>query len=169
MATEVAPAELAALLDYAERPRTNDWSLRAALTRYAQPQPQRASDLIEVMRRAEFGLRSRLKDVERNGEAYWAAVTAAEDEDSRGGADGNEQTGATDETAVALLRLMVEIDRLGDVLAGWAVERSGDRPDAAIDGMIAAGARRLDELGIPHEERPRPTGVGERPPSRRRS
>ena len=51
MATEVSPPELAALLDYAERPRVDDWSLRAALTRYAQPQPQRASDLIEVMRR----------------------------------------------------------------------------------------------------------------------
>ena len=38
-------------LDVAERPRSTGWSLRAALVRYAQPQPQRASDLIELVRR----------------------------------------------------------------------------------------------------------------------
>lgn len=44
-------------LDFTERPRPPEgWSLRAALTRYAQGQPQRVADLLEVVRRIQFGL-----------------------------------------------------------------------------------------------------------------
>ena len=44
-------------LDFSERPRPPEgWSLRAALTRYAQGQPQRVADLLEVVRRIQFGL-----------------------------------------------------------------------------------------------------------------
>jgi hypothetical protein len=42
-------------LDYTERPRPPaGWSLRAALTRYAQGQPRRVADLLEVVRRIQF-------------------------------------------------------------------------------------------------------------------
>lgn len=44
------------LVDLAERPRASNWSMRAALTRYSQPQPQRASDVIELLRRIEAAL-----------------------------------------------------------------------------------------------------------------
>lgn len=159
MTAEIAPAELGLLLDYAERPRVGDWSLRAALTRYAQPQPQRASDLIEVMRRIELGLHPHLKEVQRNGEEYWEAV----------GGDGPRDDSPVDAPAVSLLRLMAEMDRLGDVLAGWAVSREGGRPDGAVDEMIANGRSVLDELGVAHEERVRPAGAGGRPSARRTS
>ena len=44
-------------LDFTERPRPPEgWSLRAALTRYAQGQPQRVANLLEVVRRIQFGL-----------------------------------------------------------------------------------------------------------------
>ena len=44
-------------LDFTERPRPPDgWSLRAALTRYAQGQPERVGNLLEVVRRIQFGL-----------------------------------------------------------------------------------------------------------------
>jgi len=44
-------------LDFTERPRPPEgWSLRAALTRYAQGQPRRVGDLLEVVRRIQFGL-----------------------------------------------------------------------------------------------------------------
>lgn len=149
MATEVEPPELAALLDYAERPRAAGWSLRAALTRYAQPQPQRASDLIESMRRAEFGLRAHLKDVERNGPAVWAALHDA------GGGD-------IDRHVVELLRVLQDLDRVGDVITAWAVDREGERPDREVAAAAAAASARLDDLGVPHEERPRPTGAARR-------
>jgi hypothetical protein len=146
---DVDPPELAALLDYAERPRTDDWSLRAALTRYAQGQPQRVGDLLELVRRIDFAVRPHLKAVERDGPTYWQAVQS-------GGRDGD--------LAVALLRAMAEIDRLGDVLATWASDpRSAPRPDAAVDAVIAEVSAGLERLGVPREERP-----GRPPPGRRR-
>ena len=149
MPAEVEPPELAALLDYAERPRASGWSLRAALTRYAQPQPQRASDLIESMRRTEFGLPAHLKDVERNGPVVWAAL------------QGGDAAGV-DEHVLGLLRVLQDLDRVGDVVADWAVERAGERPDGEVEAAAAAASARLDELGVAHEERPRPTGAARR-------
>jgi hypothetical protein len=144
MAVEVEPAELARLLDYSERPRVEDWSLRAALCRYAQPQPQRVSDVLTLVRRIEFALRDHLKLIERNGPEIWSAVGSPDavfDEDP---------------LALGLLRAMADLDALGDRLAAWAVDRRGASPDAALDEVVADVAQRLDRLGVPHEERVRP-------------
>ena len=148
MAVEIAPPELARLLDTAERPRAAGWSLRAALTRYAQPQPQRASDVIEPLRRIDFALRPHTKLLEKQGEAVWKAVT------------GESSDGEADPVVVGLLRALTELDRLGDVLAAWAVDRAGERPDGDVDVVVADVNARLDELGVPHEEGPRPRGRG---------
>jgi hypothetical protein len=126
---EVAP-ELARLLGFTERPRRGDWSLRAALTRYAQPEPQRVSDLLEHVRRVEFAIKPHVKALER----------------------GQEPAGAV----VGLLDVIADLDLLGDVLAAWAADPTGERPDAAVDAATADVARRLDELGIPREQRQRP-------------
>jgi hypothetical protein len=141
---EIEPPELARLLEFAERPRTHDWSLRAALTRYAQPQPQRVSDVLELARRVEFAVRPHLKAIDRDGETYWQEVQSGS---SSGDVD----------PVVGLLGAMVELDRLGDVLAEWAVDPSRERPDAAVDAVTAEVAGRLDALGVPREERQRPT------------
>ena len=146
MPADVEPPELAKLIDFAERPRADDWSFRAALTRYAQPQAQRVGDLLELVRRIEFAIRPHLKAIEHDGEAYWQSVRSTE-----GGSE-------VDALVVELLRVMVDVDRLGDVLADWAADPSRERPDAAVDVVTADVARRLEELGVPHEERPRPTG-----------
>lgn len=122
--------DLAALVDLSERPRIHDWSLRAALTRYAQPEPKRVGDLLELVRRIDFVLRPQLKAIERGG-----ARPA--------GFDG-------------LVAAAAEVDRLGDVLAAWAVDPSTERPDAAVDAVISDVTRRLDELGVPQEARQRP-------------
>ena len=142
MAADVQPPELAQLLDLAERPRTDNWSLRAALTRYAQPQPQRVGNLLEVVRWVEFGFRTHQKAVEKDGPATWAALDAAGDR--------------PDDLVLGMLRAMVELDRLGDVLAGWAADPSGERPDAEVDAVTADVHARLKELGVPKEERQRP-------------
>lgn len=72
-----------------------NWSLRAALTRYGQPQPQRASDLIEVLRRIEVALHGRsepgeellrlIEAVDAAGDelAAWANDTSRERPDAR--------------------------------------------------------------------------------------
>jgi len=143
---EIEPPELARLVDFAERPRSHDWSLRAALTRYAQPQPQRVGDLIDLVRRIEFAMRPHLKALGRDGTAFWAALQSAEGDDS------------VDPAVVGLLRAMVEVDQLGDVLAEWASDpASREPPDAAVDAVTAEVAGRLEQLGVPREERQRPT------------
>ena len=142
---EIEPPELAALLDTAERPRASNWSLRAALTRYAQPQPQRASDVVELLRRVEAALKPFAKVLEREGEAVWNAVAT-------GGGD-------VDPTLLGLLHAVGELDRLGDQLATWAVDHAGERPDGDVDAVVAEVGVRLERLGVRHEERPRPTGT----------
>jgi hypothetical protein len=144
MATEVEPAELAALLDAAERPRAQNWSLRAALTRYGQPQPQRASAVIELLRRIESALRPYAKAMERDGDAVWAALSPEGD------------AAGTDPFLLEVLRALAALDRLGDELAEWAVDRAGERPDALVDEVVGDVTRRLEALGVEREERPRP-------------
>jgi hypothetical protein len=136
---EITPPELAALVDYQERPRVDDWSLRSAITRYAQPQPVRASAVLELVRRIEFALKPHMKDVEREGPALWDAVQSSDRADQ----------------LVGLLRAMVELDHLGDDLAAWAVDRAGERPDAEVDEVAARVDHELKVLGVPREQRRR--------------
>lgn len=140
MPAEVAPPELARVLDFAERPRAHDWSLRAALCRYAQPQPVRVSTVLDLIRRIEFALAPHMKAVELDGPAHWRTI------EIEGAEDG------VDPLVAGLLRAMVELDRLGDVLAEWAVDRVGERPDDAVDAVTADVERRLADLGVPHED-----------------
>lgn len=150
MAAEVRPAELAGVLDVAERVRPSGWSLRAALVRYAQPQPQRASDLIELVRRIESALRSSAKVLERDGEAVWAAVTGAPSDE-------------VDGRLVALVQALVELDRVGEALSAWAVHASpATRPDGDVDRTVADVAARLSAMGVAREERRPPTGARSR-------
>jgi len=56
-AVGTVPTVAADDVDFTERPRPPEgWSLRAALTRYAQGQPERVGKLLEVVRRIQFGL-----------------------------------------------------------------------------------------------------------------
>ena len=49
---EIEPVELARVVDFAERSRVGDWSLRSALVRYAEGQPERVSQVLEQVRRS---------------------------------------------------------------------------------------------------------------------
>ena len=146
MATEIEPPELARLLDFAERPRVQDWSLRAALTRDAQSRPQRVGALLELVRRIEFAVRPHLKAIEREGATHWNALQSGDGDDS------------VDPFALGLLQAMVELDRVGDEVARWAADpRAIEYPDAAVDAAITDVARRLEALGVPREQRPGPS------------
>lgn len=149
MPVEVEPPELARLLDFAERGRVENWSLRAALVRYAQPEPERAARILELVRRTNTALRRHGRLFERDGPRVWAALR----ENAPPSPD-------VDAGVIGLLQETTELDRLGDLLAIWAVDRAGDRPVREVDEVTADVGRRLDLLGVPREER-------ERPPSRR--
>jgi len=137
---EITPPELARLVDFAERPRVDDWSLRAALVRYAQPQPQRVSDLLEIVRRIDWVLAKQSSVIERDGDALWAALES-----------GSEQP---DPFVVAVLQAAREVDQLGDTLAAWAVDVTAEPPDTDVDRVIGELAPRLEEIGVPREEPP---------------
>jgi hypothetical protein len=140
---EIAPAELAQLVDFAERSRLGDWSLRSALCRYAQPQPKRVSEVLEVVRRIDAALQLEAKRLVKEGPALWAAL-----ED--GGAS------EADAQLVGVLGAARELDRLGDTMADWAEARHGKHPEEEVDATTTDVASRLDELGVPREERMRP-------------
>ena len=115
---------------------------------YAQPQPQRVSDVLDLIRRIEFAFGAEQAAFAKDGATLWEAVQSA-------------KPGQPSDGLVGLLRATVELDQMGDALAAWAADTSIERPDATVDAVIADVARRLDDLGIPHEERqPPPRGRG---------
>jgi hypothetical protein len=140
---DIEPPELARLVDFAERPREQDWSLRAALVRYATPEPQRVEDVLILVRRVESALGKHTKVLTREGADVWRTLEAGEST-----------------PLVELLRVTKELDDLGDVLVTWAVEISRERPDAEVDRVITNVTQQLDALGVPSEERQPPTRRG---------
>jgi len=139
----VEPPELQRLVDFAERPRTSDWSLRSALVRYAQPQPERASTVLSLARRIEWALHQHSDLLRRHGDEIWAGVAG----------DGTPAAGPL-EHLIELLRAAERLDRLGDDLARWADDVAGPRPDAEIDDVTADVAHKIDALGVPPESAP---------------
>jgi hypothetical protein len=141
----VEPPELARLVDLSEQPRNQGWSLRAALTRYAQPEPLRASQILELVRRIDATLHPQRRVMEKEGPAIWAQVTSGE------------RTPLAD-----LLRAAMPLDRLADRLTEWVPDRAGERPDAEVDAAVAEVTATLDELGVPREQREPPPGMRRR-------
>jgi hypothetical protein len=146
MPAPLDPPALDALVDLAERPRTDGWSLRAALCRYAQPDPVRVSAFLTLVRRWEAAVHGHLADLRRNGPALHAA---AFDDGATDGLDG---------ALVDLLRVGADLDRAGDVAAAWAVDRQPPDPGAVLDEVTASVAADLDRLGVA-EEQPPPRGA----------
>ena len=81
--------------------------------------------------------------LQRDGDAVWAVLDG-------GGKPADERQAQV----VNLLRVAKELDRLGDVLAEWAVDITRDRPNDEVDDVIDEIGAQLDALGVPHEERP---------------
>jgi hypothetical protein len=139
---DIQPPELAQLLDFAERPRVDGWSLRAALTRYAQGQPRRVGDLLQVVRRIQYAAGLESATIERDGPALWAQLTSGTDDGA---------------PLLGLLRAARAVDETADLVATWAADiRNAPRPDAAVDDTIASVTASLDAHGIPVEEAPGP-------------
>lgn len=139
---ELEPPELARLVDFAERPRAGDWSLRSALVRYAQGQPVRVRQVLEQVRRIEFALRPHSKLLAREGPELWRSLEPG----------APPPPAAPSALVVGLLQAARELDRLGDRLAAWALDWRGARPDAEVDAVVSDVAQRLDALGVAREE-----------------
>ena len=109
------------LLDFAERVHDNGWSLRAALVRYAQLAPERASALFELIRRTDGALKPYA----------------------------NDPTGAVAK-ASELLAVARQLDTAGEVLARWA-ERRDTPPHAELDAIARQVFNDLAALGVERE------------------
>src|SRR5262249_60117491 len=95
------------------------------LGRYATPGPRRVNALVDVVRRLEFALGPHGKTIEQHGDAIWHALQDGEVSSAEVG------------DVVQLLDVARELDRLGDVLAVWAVDISAPRPNAEVDAVTA--------------------------------
>ncbi len=138
-----------ALLEYAERPRLGDWSLRSALVRYAQPEPRRASAVLELVRRTDGALKPFLRLVERTPSLVLLARRGAAPDDPL-----DEPLDDPARAAVAILSVAVDLDHLGDVLARWARDITGPRPDDEVDRVARRVFDALAELGVERESPP---------------
>lgn len=61
-----APDPERSLVNYAESPRRDDWTLRSALVRLAQPEPERVAVALELIRRCDGALHPLVRALERN-------------------------------------------------------------------------------------------------------
>jgi hypothetical protein len=121
--------DVEALLELADRPRVEGWTMASALTRYAQPRPELVGQVWEAMRRV-----------------LWALGPGAESAAAEGQGD----------VAAAVLEAATRLDALGDVLATWAVDRAGDLPDAEVATAVEEANEVLDAAEVPHEPREGP-------------
>jgi hypothetical protein len=162
------------LVAYAESPRQGDWSLRSALVRYAQPEPQRASAVLELVRRTDGALKPSLRLLERSEVPTDPELSAGRTRIDARAADlarvavtwpdeldrviaeyeSVEPLAAEERELVPLLAVAVELDALGDVLARWADDRSTARPDDAADAIARRAFGMLAALGVDRERRP---------------
>lgn len=148
-----AEATLERLHELPDRLRADGWSMAAALTRYAQPQPELVGHLWEELRRVLWSLQagSELLDtdgaelLERAGAEAARRTEPGPAEDRRG-------------RMVAVLRAALALDELGDLLVAWGVDRAGERPDAQVEAAVRQVGELLDAAGVPHEPRPGPPG-----------
>lgn len=192
-AAAASPDRDASLLNYAERSRAGDWSMRSALTRYAQPQPTGAARVLTLVRRLDAVLHQVLRQLEQHTVVCDRRLSAAELDrpprephpDTRG-ADlariartapdevaavlaGYEHAStrpldATERSCLPLLGVALELDALADTLAEWASRGPEHPPVHEVEAACAQVRRRLDELGVP-EEGPPPERRGRRDPS----
>ncbi len=137
------PRPEASLLNYAERPRAGDWSLRSALVRLAQPEPVRAAAVLELVRRCDGALHPFGRALER------ATVTCDRalllDALAAGGGDDAPPPPAEpypDTRMADLARLVRDTDT-----AGAADEIVTSYVDAT-DGDVAVGDEELEALPL---------------------
>jgi hypothetical protein len=145
------------LYEYVERLHPGGWSMRAALVRYGQPEPQRAAELLELTRRAESGYHEharrierepRLSDLARALDAFGHDYPALLDTYLHEGDPlDNDAT-----SIIPVLAVAASLDEVGAVVASWAGEAGDDRPDDEIDRVCTRAAAQLDALGVERQE-----------------
>ena len=123
------------LLNYAESPQADDWTLRSGLVRLAQPEPERVGDLLQVLRRLDAVLGQVTRDLQRNPACCDAALVAGGADDR----DGSVPSSSPDGPLLAA----IAVDLGG--FEGPAAEAIGDIRVADLGRAAAVG---LDEAAL---------------------
>lgn len=170
------------LLNYPEAPHTGDWTLRSALVRLAQPEPERVAALLQVSRRLDAAIHHVARALERHPVVCDRAVDPADPSapgtepvpdariadvarlvaaglDEREVAAGYGSVSPLDREerlALPLLAVAVELERLAIRLAEWAAAGPEHPPVEEVDRVTSWARARIDELGVPEETGPPP-------------
>ena len=173
------------LVNYAESPRVDDWTMRSALVRFAQSEPVRASSLLELVRRLDTVLHHVARPLERRtvrcdrdlGPSFTAepiapypdtrtadlarigrALPPEEFATVLGSYAAEVDLDLEEHGALPLLAMALEFDDLAGRLTRWASDSAAGPPIVEVDDTCAEVRSRMDELGVPTE--PRPSGRG---------
>ena len=153
--------------------------------RVAQPEPVRASAVLELIRRTDGALAAHRRRLEAEHVPTLPALDAehatpeaidglpkirdapvtdlgrvlAFVPDGHAVVDSylaSESLNAEAASVVPLLAAAAELDALADRLAAWAHTRTGPPPTAELDRISGSVFRRLAQLGVPREDERRP-------------
>lgn len=174
-----------ALANYSERARVGDWSMRAALTRFSLPQPVRASEVLQLVRRLDAALHPFGRALAGHAVACDRGLTPATVADPPiepyidtrtadlarlGQADpagfdamldayleaSNTTLDEAEQGALPLLRIAVHLDALAEALTAWANRGRHNPPIEEVDATCAVVRGLLDDAGVPQEQGPPP-------------
>ena len=179
------PAVDGSLANYAEAPRSDDWTLRSAMTRLAQPEPALVDTIAVLMRRLDAVLGPITKPLEKNAVVADRGLDAdaleqapvrpypdlriadlarlmAESDDEAGAVldayQADEPLGPEETAALPLLRVALDFDALAEALVAWALTAPSPAPAELITRTCASVQQQLDDLGVPVEQGPPPRG-----------
>lgn len=151
--------ETNSIINYAEAPRHQNWTMRSALVRLAQPHPLRSEAVLQLVRRLDAALKPFVRDLQKfpiessrsipGGVANVIDVRVVDLVDSP---DTVELT-SSERDALHLVGLAIELDGLATTLTGWASQGSADPPVSEIDQTCARVLRSMNDLSVPEEPR----------------
>lgn len=145
---DATPATLPAddgdrLIDYAESLRTDNWSLRSALVRYAQVEPAGASAILELVRRTDTALHPTRRHGERSTVPRVPGVITPLPFDPAGAA--TESVGADARAAELARAAHAHPDTVDAILAGYCAVTDLDDDEVATIALYGV-ALHLDSL-----------------------
>jgi hypothetical protein len=133
------------LVDYAESSRAGGWSLRSALVRFAQPEPTRASTVLELIRRTDGALKPHRRRLEAGDAPTHPGLDAGSFVDDGGHlVVGPDAERVVDAPAADLARAVLRLPDGDAVVASYRDAVDGDPTFDAIPLLVVA--LELDEI-----------------------
>ncbi|MEL7156310.1 MAG: hypothetical protein AAFN30_06900 [Actinomycetota bacterium] len=161
------------LVNLSERARSEGWTFRSALVRFAQPEPLRSAVIMEFIRRGEAALQplqsiladGRLVELARlldSNDGHGGDASDHGDHDALEGYQSLVPLTDDELAALPLVRAVLTLDDLGQTLAEWAPSAPAPGPVATVDDTLARLRTRFDDLSVPVESGPPGPGRGRR-------